>query len=338
MSSGKPKVLLLGAIETAYDAWDELKIHAQVVTPSSSSREGFLKEITGIIDLFAVYRTFQSASVTGPFNAELIAALPASCQFICHNGAGYDQIDVAACTDRKICVSNTPTAVNDSTADTGLFLLLGALRNFNQGMANLRRGQWRGSGDKAAALGHDPRNKVLGILGMGGIGRNMADKARAFGMKVQYHNRTQLSPEHDEGAKYVDFETLLRTSDVLSLNLPLNKHTRHTIGKEQLALMKPTAVLVNTARGAVIDEAALVDALNDGIIFSAGLDVFEDEPQIHPGLLDNERVMLVPHMGTHTIETLDKMERWAIGNTKKAVTEGKLKSIVPEQRELEKEL
>lgn len=133
-------------------------------------------------------------------------------------GAGYDAIDVSACTARGISVSNTPTAVDDATADTGMFLLLGALRNFNASMVALRKGDF----NKDVSRGHDPQGKVLGILGMGGIGRNMATKARAFGMTIRYHNRTPLSPEEEAGAEYVSFETLLKESDVISLNLPLN--------------------------------------------------------------------------------------------------------------------
>jgi lactate dehydrogenase-like 2-hydroxyacid dehydrogenase len=135
-------------------------------------------------------------------------------------GAGYDQVDVSACTSRGIRVSNVPTAVDDATADVNMFLMLGALRGFNTSMFALRDGKWRGT--PPPPLGHDPEGKVLGILGMGGIGRNMATKARAFRMKVQYHNRSRLSKEMSAGAEYVGFEELLGTSDVLSLNLPLN--------------------------------------------------------------------------------------------------------------------
>lgn len=135
-------------------------------------------------------------------------------------GAGYDQVDVPACTSRGIHVSNVPTAVDDATADTNMFLILGALRNYNISMLALRKGQWRG--DPAPPLGHDPEGKVLGILGMGGIGRNLKKKAEAFGMHVQYHNRKRLSEEMSGGAKYCTFDELLGTSDVISLNLPLN--------------------------------------------------------------------------------------------------------------------
>lgn len=234
-------------------------------------------------------------------------------------GAGYDQVDVHACSARNppIRVSNVPTAVDDATADTNMFLIIGALRNFNTGMQALREGKWRGQ--PAMPLGHDPQGKVLGILGMGGIGRNLKKKAEAFGMKIIYHNRRKLSDELTAGAEYVSFDDLLSRSDVLSLNLPLNvsdvwslwsrgyanlekKNTRHIISTPEFAKMKDGVVVVNTARGAVMDEAALVEALDSGKVFSAGLDVFEEEPKIHPGLVGNPNVMLVPHMGTWTKE------------------------------------
>lgn len=191
--------------------------------------------------------------------------------------------------------------MDDATADTGIFIMLGALRLANISMNILRQGQW---GKAELPVAHDPRGKTLGILGMGGIGRNLAAKARAFGMRVQYHNRSRLAPELEDGATYVDFKTLLATSDVFSLNLALNKATEHIIGRDELAQMKRGVTIINTARGKLIDEAALVDALNDGDrIWSVGLDVFEDEPAVHPGLLSNERAFLVPHIGTLTYET-----------------------------------
>jgi len=260
--------------------------------------------------------------------------LPKSFKFICNNGAGYDQVDPHACSarDPPILLSNVPTAPDDATADTNMFLILGALRNFNHSMVTLRQGDWRGK--PLVGLGHDPQGKVLGILGMGGIGRNLKKKAEVFGMKVVYHNRRKLSEEKADGAKYVGFDELLKESDVISLNLPLNKHTRHIISARELSLMKPTCILTNTARGAVIDEAALVDALNNNTITSAGLDVFEEEPKIHPGLVDNPKVMLLPHMGTWTYETQAKMEEWCIGNVRMGIEEGGSRSIVPEQADI----
>ena len=202
---------------------------------------------------------------------------------------------------------------------------------------------------------------MLGILGMGGIGRNLKKKAEAFGMKVQYHNRNPLSEELSGGAKYVGFEELLKTSDVVSLNLPLNvsfcrclkdgvvgyrlneeaicslnpqKSTHHMISTPQFDMMKDSVVIINTARGAVIDEAALVKALDSGKVFSCGLDVYEEEPKIHPGLVDNPHVTLLPHMGTWTVETQTEMELWNIGNVRAALETGKLNSPVPEQKDM----
>ncbi|KAH9429994.1 hypothetical protein MCOR27_000291 [Pyricularia oryzae] len=329
----RPKVLLLGTIDHADEAWSKLSAKADIVTPTSTDRASFLAECASgaFAGVVAAYRTFVSGRTTGRIDAELLAALPPTLRFICHNGAGYDQIDVAACTAAGVRVSNTPSAVDDATADAGIFLMLGALRNFGPGMQSCRNGEWIGK--PAPALGHDPRGKVLGILGMGGIGRNMAKKAAVFGMKIRYYNRTRLSAEleADCGAEYVDFDTLLATSDVLSLNLPLNPKTRHTISHAEFAKMKTGVVVVNTARGAVMDEAALVAALDSGRVASAGLDVYEEEPKVHPGLLANHRCLLVPHMGTYTEETQTKMEEVAISNIVAALEKGQLVTGVPEQ-------
>lgn len=155
----------------------------------------------------------------------------------------------------------------------------------------------------------------------------MAVRAITLDMKIQYHNRKRLSPAHEEAAgnaKYVSFEELLATSDVLSLNLPLNPKTRHIISHAEFAKMKDGVVIVNTARGAVMDEAALVEALDNGKVASAGLDVYEDEPNVHPGLIRNENVLLVPHLGTHTYETQKSMEVLVIDNIRSAITKGQL--------------
>ncbi|KAM0286431.1 hypothetical protein ACHAQH_000857 [Verticillium albo-atrum] len=341
--SRKPKVLRLGVIESAFDAWAQVEAIADVVVPKSNNREDFITECRSgaFEDVVIAYRTFDSVKITGRIDSELIDILPASLVFICHNGAGYDQIDIASCSNRNfsegkppIRVSNTPTAVDDATADIGIWLMLGALRNLNSSIASLRNGEWRGN--PLPALGHDPQGKVLGILGMGGIGRNMARKARVFGMQIQYHNRKAMAPEleAESEAKYVSFQELLRTSDVISLNLPLNDNTKHIISTAEFDLMKEGVVIVNTARGAVINESALVAALDSGRVASAGLDVYENEPQVHEGLLANPNVLIVPHMGTWTEETQTKMEEWTISNVISAVKHGQLRSIVPEQKVL----
>lgn len=335
--ASKPKVLLLGEIDHAHETWSSLSQIAEIITPTSTSHSQFLQECaSGSLDgVVAAYRTFMSVSITGPWDAELINALPKSLKFCAHNGAGYDQIDVKACSEREgapIRVSNVPTAVDDATADTAVFLIIGALRGFNTSMLALREGKWRGA--KPPPLGHDPEGKTIGILGMGGIGRNMKKKTDALGMKAIYHNRKPLSEEMAGGAKYVSFDDLLAQSDVLSLNLPLNQHTRHIISTNEFNKMKKGVVIVNTARGAVMDEDALVKALESGQVLSCGLDVYEEEPKIHPGLIDNPHVMLLPHMGTWSVETQTEMEEWCIGNIRSAIETGKLKSPVPEQADL----
>lgn len=210
-----------------------------------------------------------------------------------------------------------------------MFLMLGALRRITVAFTNVRKQEWRG---KNFALGHDPNKKVLGVLGMGGIGQAVAKRARAFGMTIQYHNRNRLPESEEQGATYVSFEDLLKTSDVLTLNLALNASTRHIISKPQFDMMKDNVVIVNTARGPIIDEAALVDALKEGKVFSAGLDVFEEEPKIHPGLIENENVVLLPHVGTATWETQKEMELLVLENLKSAVEGKGLITQVPEQK------
>ncbi|KAF1944563.1 glyoxylate reductase [Clathrospora elynae] len=327
----RPKVLLLGQIEHAVVSWNSLSSVADVVKPTSRNRSEFLAECkSGVLDdVVVIYRTFESVDLTGRFDEELVSSLPGSVRFVCHNGAGYDQIDVDACSERGIKVSHAPNAVNDATADAAIFLMLGALRRFNVPMTALRKGHWRGY--PPPPLGHDPQGKTLGILGMGGIGRNMKKKAEVFGICVVYHNRNRLSKELAAGAEYVSFEDLLARSDIISINIPLNVNTRHMISTREFEQMKDGMVLVNTARGAVIDEGALVKALDSGKVASIGLDVYEQEPSIHWGLKANPNVVLLPHMGTWTVETQSAMEQQTIGNVRSALETGALRDLVPEQ-------
>ncbi|KAF2184150.1 D-isomer-specific 2-hydroxyacid dehydrogenase-like protein [Zopfia rhizophila CBS 207.26] len=322
--------LLIGNITHARKEWLDCSGIAKLYEYGDGSREDFLSKCRNgeFKDLFALYRSNESNKITGNFNEELLDALPLTLKYICHNGAGYDNIDVPACTKRGIAVSSTPVAVNDATADIALFLMLGALRRVTPCFQAVKLGNWRGD----FKLGHDPKNKVLGILGMGGIGSAVATRAKAFGMKIQYHNRRQLPPNEEDGAKYVSFEELLKTSDVLSLNLSLNASTKHIISKPQFDMMKDGVIVINTARGPLIDEAALVDALKSGKVWTAGLDVFEEEPKIHPGLLESENVVLLPHIGTATFETQRDMELLVLDNLKEAITSGKLITQVPEQK------
>lgn len=256
----------------------------------------------------------------------MIDNLPPSLKFICHNGAGYDQIDVDACASRNIIVTFAPDPVTNATADLTIFLILGALRQLNPSFGSLRQGNFK----KGIDFGHDPQGKTLGILGMGRIGRAVKLRAEPFGLNVIYHNRNALPEEKALGAAYVTFNEILTESDIISVHVPLSSKTRHLIGEDEIMKMKKGVVIVNTARGAIIDEAAMAKALDDGHIAAVGLDVYEKEPLIDDRLIINQRALLVPHLGTHTVETLAKMEAHAMENAKRGVLGEELLSVVPE--------
>jgi len=196
-------------------------------------------------------------------------------------------------------VAHTPGAVNNATANVAMMLILQALRKTYMAETSLRKGTWRGQ----LPRGHDPDGKVLGILGLGGIGAALSTRAKAFGMELIYHNRREAAHNPAEAEYVADLGQFLSRCDVLSIHLPLTAGTRHYLGKKELLCLKNGAVLVNTARGAVIDEAALVEVLEAGHLGSVGLDVYENEPNIHEGLIGREDVVLFPHIGTLTVET-----------------------------------
>ena len=184
-------------------------------------------------------------------------------------------------------------------------------------------------------LTHEPEGKMLGILGMGGIGTAVARRALPFGLRVQYHNRSCVPEQQNiTGAKYVSFEELLQTSDIISVHLPLNASTRGLVSYKEFAMMKTGVVLVNTARGPIVNEDALVKALEEGKVWGAGLDVHEREPDIHPGLINNENCVLLPHVGTATVETQRKMEVLVVENVRSALERGYLITPVAETRKM----
>lgn len=331
----KPIVLRLGDVSFAQQAWKQLETIAHVIVDDSKDRADFLQKLRGEYkDVQYITRTFGSAAQTGLFDAELISQLPKSVISISHNGAGYDQVDPYALAERGIQLSNVPSLVDDSTADTHVFLLLGALRNFGDGHHRLLEGQWPAN-PKAAGVpvARDPVGKTVGIVGLGGIGRNILKKLKPFGFgKYIYYNRNRLSPEEENGAEYVTFDELLAQSDIISINVPLNKNTKHLFNKEVFAKVKKGVVLVNTARGGVIDETAFIEALKDGTVRSAGLDVLENEPNANVELISLPNVLALPHMGTHSLETIKSMEEFVVENVENVIKTGKLISLVPEQK------
>jgi glyoxylate reductase len=228
---------------------------------------------------------------------------------------GYEHVDLRACAARGIVVTNTPDVLTEATADFTWALILAAVRRLPQAERSLRAGEFHGWGFWDY-LGGDLGGATLGIYGMGRIGRAVARRAAGFGMRVIYHSRTPLPPEEEArlAAESVSFDDLLARSDVLTLHAPLTPDTRHAIGREALGRMKPGAYLVNTARGALVDEAALVEALRGGRLAGAGLDVYEREPELAPGLLDLPNVVLLPHAGSATRETRTRMAMVAARN------------------------
>ena len=225
---------------------------------------------------------------------------------ISNYAVGFNNIDVAECTRRGIGVSNTPDVLTNATAEIALALMLACARRVVEADGVVRAGQWRGWAP-LDYLGMDMVGKVLGIIGAGRIGLRVARMATGFDMRVLYYSRN-LHPEFDQiGAARVDMESLLKQADFVSLHAPLTDQTRHIIGAKQLAMMKPTAILINTARGPLVDEQALVDALRKNRIFAAGLDVFEREPALNSGLATLQNVVLLPHIGSATVSTRGQM-------------------------------
>ncbi len=225
-------------------------------------------------------------------------------KLIANYGAGIDHIDVVAARQRGILVSNTPGVVTEDTADMTMALILAVTRRFNEGVAAMQSGDWTGW-SPTAFLGGRLAGRALGILGMGRIGQAVARRAAAFGMAVHYHNRRQLRPEIEAalGARYWEsLDQMVRRIDVLSVNCPHTPSTYHLINERRLKMMKPSAVIVNTSRGEVIDENALTRMLRAGEIAGAGLDVFEGRHEINPRLRALPNVVLLPHMGSATVE------------------------------------
>lgn len=252
--------------------------------------------------------------LTDRIDADLLDRAP-RLRVVANAVMGYEHVDVAACRARGITVTNTPDVLTDATADLAFALILSVLRGLPQAERSLRAGEFRGWGFWDY-LGTDPGGRTLGIYGMGRIGRAVARRAAPFGMRVIYHSRTRLSADDEAalGAEWTDFDGLIARSDVLSLHARLTPETRGVISDGVLRRMRPGAFLVNTARGALVDEAALADALRDGRLAGAGLDVYEREPIVHPGLLPLPNVVLMPHVGSATRDTRTRMAMLAARN------------------------
>ncbi|HJU02529.1 MAG TPA: D-glycerate dehydrogenase [Actinomycetes bacterium] len=255
------------------------------------------------------------AMLTDRVDAELLEAAGSELAVVANYAVGFDNLDLEACTARGVLAANTPDVVTEATADLAWALLLAAARRVAEGDRFLRAGRpWIWGPE--FFLGFEVHGKTLGVVGLGRIGRAVARRAAGFAMPVLYTARRRLPPgeEAELGVAWRELDELLAEADFVSLHTGLSPATRHLIGRERLARMKPTAVLVNTARGPIVDEAALAAALAAGDLGAAGLDVFEREPEVHPGLLGLDNVTIVPHLGTATVETRVAMGMAAAAN------------------------
>lgn len=254
------------------------------------------------------------STATEKVDGEVMDAAGESLKVVANMAVGYDNVDVEAAAERGVLVTNTPGVLDETTADVAFMLLLAAARRLGEGERLLRAGRWEWWGPKQL-LGQDAWGKKLGIIGFGRIGQSVARRAKGFGMEILYHNRSR-NPEAEKelDARYLELDELLETADLISIHTPLTDETRHLIGERELKKMKSSAVLVNTSRGPVVDEAALADALENRRIFAAGLDVYEAEPDVHPKLLGLENVVLAPHIGSASVETRDRMAVLAAEN------------------------
>ena len=252
--------------------------------------------------------------LTDKVDGELLDAGPGLI-IVANYAVGFDNIDVEECTRRGVMASNTPEVLTETTADLAWVLLMAAARRIAEGDRFLRsRTPWIWGPEMM--LGQDVHHKVLGVVGFGRIGQAMARRAAGFGMRVLYYDvvRPPQEVERESSAEYREFDELLGESDFITVHVALTPETRHLFGPEQFRKMKPTAVLVNSSRGPVIDEAALARALRHGEIFGAGLDVFEKEPEVHPDLLELDNATIVPHLGSATVDTRTAMGMLAVDN------------------------
>ncbi|MDP1537948.1 MAG: D-glycerate dehydrogenase [Burkholderiales bacterium] len=306
-TDGKPRVLVTR--EVFDETLDYLRAHCEVlanqqdVPYAPDALAAKLADCDGLL-----------CCLTDRVDAALLARAPAL-KVVANIAVGYNNIDVAACTARGVLATNTPGVLDDSTADLAWTLMLGTARRVTEVERRIRAGEWTGWRLKQW-LGVDVHHATLGIVGMGRIGQAIARRAAGFEMKVIYYNRNRIAPELERkcNAAYVSFDELLAQADFIVLQTPYTPQTHHLIGAPQLVKMKPTAILINSTRGGVVDDAALIAALKNGTIRAAGLDVFENEPRFNPGFLDLDNVVLAPHVGSSTEATRQAMAMLAAQN------------------------
>ena len=266
-------------------------------------------------------------SITDKMDKDTINKLPDSIKAISNFAVGFGNIDLEAAKDRNIIVTNTPDVLTDATAEIAMLLILGAARRASEGIEYAKNNNWKWSAD--FLIGKQLTGARLGVLGMGRIGRAVAKLAKAFGMIINYHNRSKLSPELEDGAIYHDsIKSLFSVSDFLSINCPATKETLNIINKETLEYFPTGAIITNSARGDMIDDDAMIDALDRRKIYAVGLDVYKGEPNLNPGYLKHKSAFILPHLGSATKETRTDMANLAIDNLDEFFKTGNCKNKV----------
>ena len=264
-------------------------------------------------------------SITDKMDKDTINKLPDSIKAISNFAVGFGNIDLEAAKDRNIIVTNTPDVLTDATAEIAMLLILGAARRASEGIEYAKNNNWKWAAD--FLIGKQLTGARLGVLGMGRIGRAVAKLAKAFGMIINYHNRSKLSPELEDGAIYHDsIKSLFSVSDFLSINCPATKETLNIINKETLEYFPTGAIITNSARGDMIDDDAMIDALDRRKIYAVGLDVYKGEPNLNPGYLKHKSAFILPHLGSATKETRAAMANLAIDNLDEFFNTGKCRN------------
>ncbi len=318
----KPKILVARAIfPEALAKLEESFVVRSNQTDQVFTPEELQKELASVVGaLVAGSERIDASALANAKNLKVVANI----------SVGYNNFDVPAMTAAGVMATNTPDVLTDTTADFGFALLMATARRITESEHWVRNGHWDKWSIVNNPLGMDLHHSTIGIIGMGRIGHGIAKRALGFDMNVIYHNRSRLS-ESDEkacGAKYVSKEELLKTADHVVLVLPYTAENHHTIGAKEIALMKPTATLINIARGGIVDDAALAQALKENKIFAAGLDVFEGEPSVHSELLQLSNVVLAPHIASATEKTRRAMVDLAIDNLRTALAGKKPPSLI----------
>ncbi len=267
------------------------------------------------------------SALTDKLDAETINKLPASVKILSNFAVGFGNIDLEAANKKKIIVTNTPDVLTDATAEIGVLLILGSCRRASEGLEGAKSSNWKWSADYL--IGKQLTGSRLGILGMGRIGKKIAKIAKSLGMIIHYHNRSRLNKDNEEGAIYhKDLKSLLSVSDVLSVCCPASKETINMINKETLEYLPKGAVVTNVARGDIVDDDALIDALNRRKVYAVGLDVYKGEPNLNPGYLKHKSTFILPHLGSATKETRIAMANLAIDNLDEFFSSGFCKNKV----------